>query len=152
MPVKSDEVCCNLTNLFITTHESQALFLWRLFMIVSCPVCMPKTKANSWNTPAFWEGAEVLGLGEHFLYMGFERWHFGIDVLSWDFTPDLKDTSLKRTSFLMSYLSVLLYLQANESPEPTFDLSECELSEVPEGVFSTCKVLQKEVSPYSFIV
>ncbi|XP_067940715.1 E3 ubiquitin-protein ligase LRSAM1-like [Watersipora subatra] len=33
---------------------------------------------------------------------------------------------------------------ANESPEPTYDLSDCELIEVPEGVFSSCKVLRKE--------
>ncbi|KAL3871234.1 hypothetical protein ACJMK2_039242, partial [Sinanodonta woodiana] len=34
---------------------------------------------------------------------------------------------------------------AQESPEPIFDLSGCELGEVPSGVFALCKVLQKEV-------
>ncbi|XP_038045752.1 E3 ubiquitin-protein ligase LRSAM1-like [Patiria miniata] len=33
---------------------------------------------------------------------------------------------------------------ATESPEPTYDLSRCELYEVPSGTFSMCKVLRKE--------
>lgn len=33
---------------------------------------------------------------------------------------------------------------AKESPEPTFDLSKCGATEVPKGVYSLCKVLQKE--------
>ncbi|XP_077986680.1 E3 ubiquitin-protein ligase LRSAM1-like [Glandiceps talaboti] len=33
---------------------------------------------------------------------------------------------------------------ARESPEPTFDISKCELNDVPSGVFSLCKVLRKE--------
>ncbi|XP_022107745.1 E3 ubiquitin-protein ligase LRSAM1-like [Acanthaster planci] len=33
---------------------------------------------------------------------------------------------------------------ATESPEPTYDLSRCEISEVPSGTFSMCKVLRKE--------
>ncbi|KAK7095159.1 E3 ubiquitin-protein ligase LRSAM1-like [Littorina saxatilis] len=33
---------------------------------------------------------------------------------------------------------------AQQDPEPKFDMSECELREVPSGVFSICKVLQKE--------
>ncbi|EDV28122.1 uncharacterized protein TRIADDRAFT_53391 [Trichoplax adhaerens] len=36
-----------------------------------------------------------------------------------------------------------LYL-AKESPEPLVDLSECELTEVPSGLYSTCNVLRKE--------
>ncbi|XP_072015688.1 E3 ubiquitin-protein ligase LRSAM1-like isoform X2 [Amphiura filiformis] len=34
---------------------------------------------------------------------------------------------------------------AKESPEPTYDLSQCELPEVPAGTYSLCKVLLKEV-------
>ncbi|XP_070532119.1 E3 ubiquitin-protein ligase LRSAM1-like [Ptychodera flava] len=33
---------------------------------------------------------------------------------------------------------------AKESPEPTFAVANCELTEVPSGVFSLCKVLRKE--------
>lgn len=33
---------------------------------------------------------------------------------------------------------------ARESPEPTFDLSKCGATEVPKGVYSLCRVLQKE--------
>lgn len=36
-------------------------------------------------------------------------------------------------------------LQAKETPEPIFDLSECYLKECPSGVFVLCKVLRKEV-------
>nr|XP_022321142.1 E3 ubiquitin-protein ligase LRSAM1-like [Crassostrea virginica]XP_022321143.1 E3 ubiquitin-protein ligase LRSAM1-like [Crassostrea virginica]XP_022321144.1 E3 ubiquitin-protein ligase LRSAM1-like [Crassostrea virginica] len=36
-----------------------------------------------------------------------------------------------------------LYL-AQESPEPTIDLSKCELEEIPPIVFSLCKILSKE--------
>lgn len=35
-------------------------------------------------------------------------------------------------------------LLAQQDPEPRFDLSECELKEVPSGVYAICKVLQKE--------
>ncbi|XP_071507067.1 E3 ubiquitin-protein ligase LRSAM1-like [Diadema antillarum] len=34
---------------------------------------------------------------------------------------------------------------AQASPEPTYDLSKCELTEVPAGTFSQCKVFRKEV-------
>lgn len=34
---------------------------------------------------------------------------------------------------------------AQENPEPVFDVSNCELNEVPSGVFALCRVLQKEV-------
>ncbi|XP_064648999.1 E3 ubiquitin-protein ligase LRSAM1-like [Lineus longissimus] len=37
-----------------------------------------------------------------------------------------------------------LYL-AREAPDSNFDLSGCEISDVPSGVFSLCRVLQKEV-------
>lgn len=36
-----------------------------------------------------------------------------------------------------------LYI-AKESPEPEFDLSDCELRQVPTGTFSICKVYRKE--------
>lgn len=36
-----------------------------------------------------------------------------------------------------------LYI-ARESPEPDFDLSECELRHVPSGTYSICKVYRKE--------
>lgn len=34
---------------------------------------------------------------------------------------------------------------AKETPEPVFDLSECNLTEIPSGVFSMCRVFRKEV-------
>lgn len=34
---------------------------------------------------------------------------------------------------------------AKETPEPTYDLVECNLKEVPSGVFIMCKVLRKEL-------
>ncbi|KAI0213680.1 hypothetical protein LSAT2_001276 [Lamellibrachia satsuma] len=36
-----------------------------------------------------------------------------------------------------------MYL-AEESPDKTFDISDCELTKVPSGVYALCKVLQKE--------
>lgn len=36
-----------------------------------------------------------------------------------------------------------LYL-AKESPEPVFDLSECQLKQVPSGIYSICKVFRKD--------
>ncbi|KAK0066029.1 E3 ubiquitin-protein ligase LRSAM1 [Biomphalaria pfeifferi] len=36
-------------------------------------------------------------------------------------------------------------LLAQQDPEPRFDLSSCELVEVPSGVYAICKVLQKQV-------
>ncbi|XP_028164278.1 E3 ubiquitin-protein ligase LRSAM1-like [Ostrinia furnacalis] len=36
-----------------------------------------------------------------------------------------------------------LYI-AKESPEPHFDLTDCELRQVPSGIFSICKVYRKE--------
>lgn len=35
-------------------------------------------------------------------------------------------------------------LQARDTPEPEFDLSDCDLKEVPSGVFVLCRVLRKE--------
>jgi E3 ubiquitin-protein ligase LRSAM1 len=37
-----------------------------------------------------------------------------------------------------------LYL-AREAPEPIFDLSECALQNVPQGIYSLCRVFLKEV-------
>ncbi|BFZ05902.1 hypothetical protein BsWGS_08941 [Bradybaena similaris] len=36
-------------------------------------------------------------------------------------------------------------LLAQQDPEPRFDMSSCELTEVPSGVYVICKVLQKQV-------
>jgi E3 ubiquitin-protein ligase LRSAM1 len=36
-------------------------------------------------------------------------------------------------------------LQAREAPEPIFDLSECALQNVPQGIYSLCRVFLKEV-------
>ncbi|KAH9500266.1 E3 ubiquitin-protein ligase lrsam1 [Bulinus truncatus] len=36
-------------------------------------------------------------------------------------------------------------LLAQQDPEPRFDMSSCELTEVPSGVYAICKVLQKQV-------
>ncbi|XP_012944566.1 E3 ubiquitin-protein ligase LRSAM1 [Aplysia californica] len=36
-------------------------------------------------------------------------------------------------------------LLAQQDPEPRFDMSSCELREVPSGVYAICKVLQKQV-------
>lgn len=35
-------------------------------------------------------------------------------------------------------------LQAKETPEPEFDISDCQLKDVPSGVFVMCRVLRKE--------
>lgn len=35
-------------------------------------------------------------------------------------------------------------LQAKESPEPIFDLSDCSLKQVPNGIFAVIKVYRKE--------
>lgn len=40
-------------------------------------------------------------------------------------------------------LEYKLYL-AREDPDLTFDLSDCDLKNVPKGVYSICKVLRKE--------
>lgn len=36
-------------------------------------------------------------------------------------------------------------LLAQQDPEPRFDLSGCEMLEVPEGVYAMCRILQKQV-------
>ena len=36
-----------------------------------------------------------------------------------------------------------VYLKAQESPEPVYDLSDCGLKNVPAGVYSICKVRRK---------
>ncbi|GFR05710.1 e3 ubiquitin-protein ligase LRSAM1, partial [Trichonephila clavata] len=33
---------------------------------------------------------------------------------------------------------------AKEAPDPSFDLSDCNLSQIPPGVFSMCRVFRKE--------
>ena len=38
----------------------------------------------------------------------------------------------------------LIPTQAQESPEPIYDLVDCGLKSLPPGVFSKCKVLRKE--------
>ncbi|XP_026476564.1 E3 ubiquitin-protein ligase LRSAM1-like [Ctenocephalides felis] len=45
---------------------------------------------------------------------------------------------------LKAKLEHKLYL-ARENPEPVFDLSECDLKQVPQGIFTLCKVFRKEV-------
>lgn len=35
-------------------------------------------------------------------------------------------------------------MQAKETPEPIYDLADCNLKDVPSGVFIMCKVLRKE--------
>lgn len=51
--------------------------------------------------------------------------------------------------FLFDTLSLLLcckfYPQAKETPEPIYDLADCNLKDVPSGVFIMCKVLRKEL-------
>ncbi|ESO96160.1 hypothetical protein LOTGIDRAFT_160147 [Lottia gigantea] len=37
-----------------------------------------------------------------------------------------------------------LYL-AQENPEPEFDISGCQIAEIPSSVFSLCRILYKEV-------
>lgn len=37
----------------------------------------------------------------------------------------------------------MLY-QAKDTPEPEFDLADCQLKDVPSGVFILCRVLRKE--------
>lgn len=34
---------------------------------------------------------------------------------------------------------------ARENPEPVFDLSDCELKEVPSNIYLLCKVFRKEM-------
>ena len=53
--------------------------------------------------------------------------------------PNLSQSEM--SFFLLCYLSAF---QAQESPEPVFDLSECALKNVPSGVYSRCKVSRKE--------
>lgn len=39
---------------------------------------------------------------------------------------------------------VKFIFQAKETPEPIFDLSECDIKEVPQGIYSLCRVFLKE--------
>lgn len=36
------------------------------------------------------------------------------------------------------------FFKAREDPEPIFDLSDCDLHEVPRGIYSLCRVFLKE--------
>lgn len=42
------------------------------------------------------------------------------------------------------FIVLCIVLQARDTPEPEFDLSDCRLKEVPSGVFVLCRVLLKE--------
>ena len=55
-----------------------------------------------------------------------------------------KSSKLPRNLSQSEILSFLSAFQAQESPEPVFDLSECALKNVPSGVYSRCKVSRKE--------
>ncbi|XP_044272440.1 E3 ubiquitin-protein ligase LRSAM1-like [Tribolium madens] len=50
----------------------------------------------------------------------------------------------RRTKENKSKLEHKLYL-AREAPEPIFDLSDCNLRHVPQGIYSLCRVFLKEV-------
>ena len=41
---------------------------------------------------------------------------------------------------IINYIS----FQARETPEPIFDLSDCDIVGVPTGIYSLCKVFHKE--------
>ncbi|CAH1183755.1 unnamed protein product [Phaedon cochleariae] len=49
----------------------------------------------------------------------------------------------RRTKVNKARLERKLYL-ARENPEPIFDLSECDIREVPHGIYSLCRVFLKE--------
>lgn len=38
----------------------------------------------------------------------------------------------------------LHFVKAKDTPEPEFDLSDCNLKDIPSGVFVLCRVLLKE--------
>lgn len=46
---------------------------------------------------------------------------------------------------LLAILCCNFYVQAKETPEPIYDLADCNLKDVPSGVFIMCKVLRKEL-------
>ena len=46
--------------------------------------------------------------------------------------------------WLIKSNNISLSFQAQESPEPIYDLMDCGLKTIPSGVFSKCKVLRKE--------
>lgn len=54
-----------------------------------------------------------------------------------------KKSRRNSTSSDKANLERKLYL-ARESPEPIFDLSECQLKNVPSGIYSICKVFRKD--------
>lgn len=45
----------------------------------------------------------------------------------------------------LSFFVANLHEQAKETPEPIYDLADCNLKDVPSGVFIMCKVLRKEL-------
>ena len=47
---------------------------------------------------------------------------------------------------LFSLIHLFFFCKAREDPELTYDISDCEISDIPAGTFSLIKVLQKEVS------
>ncbi|XP_033642845.1 E3 ubiquitin-protein ligase LRSAM1-like [Asterias rubens] len=59
-------------------------------------------------------------------------------------TPGMPILRHKQSESARKRMEHCQYL-ATESPEPTYDLSQCELPEVPSGTYSLCKVLRKEV-------
>ena len=57
--------------------------------------------------------------------------------------PHLHSISLSQGS-CWKINTKLIPTQAQESPEPIYDLVDCGLKSLPPGVFSKCKVLRKE--------
>ena len=51
--------------------------------------------------------------------------------------------SKKQSKEAKKRMEHLMYV-AKENPEKVYDLSSCELRDVPSSVFAMCKVLQKE--------
>lgn len=47
-------------------------------------------------------------------------------------------------SQLFFFRFILHHFQAKDTPEPEFDLSDCNLKDVPSGVFVLCRILLKE--------
>lgn len=53
-------------------------------------------------------------------------------------------TNVESFTFWKHHEQKFSLLQAKDTPEPEFDLSECNLKDVPSGVFVLCRVLLKE--------
>lgn len=43
-----------------------------------------------------------------------------------------------------NFFTSLLFFKARENPEPIFDISDCNLKHVPNGIYSLCKVFRKK--------